>query len=165
MNNIKKTLCLVLTTLLLSGCNNQSTVQQQEDTVTSDEQTISFIQHGELLTASQSYYENGFLYFHDGQFLSYMNVESGVTNVLCWDPLCLHEEAYIDSDCKAITFNDGWLRVIADDGMIWFTAIDHVKRSDGYYDMVYQLRCLNAETDELTVYLEKNDIRFFDFCR
>ena len=149
--------------LILTACDSQGGEGTGEQT---DEGTsFSFEQHGELLTSSASYYENGFLYYHEDQHLYYMNVETGAADVLCWDPLCLHEEANIYSTCKAITFDDGWLRVIADDGMIWFTAWDHIPRSDGFSDRVYQLRCLNVETNELTVYFEKNDIQFFDFWR
>jgi len=159
----KAFLCAALAALLLSGC--ETNPENNDNIDAPKDRLIRFEQHGELTASASSYYSNGFLYYHENGYLSYMNVETGATNTLCWDPLCLHDEQHIYSTCPAITFDDGFLRVLEDDGMVWFTAWDYIERSDGFSDMVYQLRSLDIKTNKLTVYFEKNDVRFFDFWR
>ncbi|MBE6659703.1 MAG: hypothetical protein E7604_14845 [Ruminococcaceae bacterium] len=165
---MKRIICFLITALLLfSGCNNTLTAETSGQTEMDETNGSStFTIAGELLTSQSIFVSGNQLFFHDNGYLSYLNFETGKTFVMCPDPLCLHGgDKKVDSECRAITFDDGHESVLVDGNEIWFTAWSYKKRSDGMHDRVLQLRMMDLKTMDLKIYLEDNTIIFREFWR
>ncbi|MBQ7982166.1 MAG: hypothetical protein IJ302_01245, partial [Clostridia bacterium] len=105
---------------------------------------------------------DGYLYFVDNGWLNFTILKSGQTQVLCFDPLCSHEQITSETTCFALAvISDMESRVLVHDGKVWFTAESLSKTPGG--PTYIQLRSLDLDTMKLEVYLEKNELSITDF--
>ena len=160
---MKKLICLLTAILLLflTACNDQT--NPPKDTAETESATHEWT--GEtipLITAKNGFVSNGYLYFIDNGWLNFTILESGQTQVLCFDPLCIHEERTSKTVCFALAnTTDMESRVLVYDGKVWFTA-KNIPSKPG--DPTYtQLRSLDLNTMKLDIYLEKNELSITDF--
>ena len=160
---MKRLICITITALLLlCGCDHSSTPQSDE---IGDNSTISYEWSDEtlpLITAKSGFTSDGYLYYVDNGWLSFTILKSGQTQVLCFDPLCSHEQITSETTCFALAnINDFESRVLVHDGKVWFTARTFSKTKGG--TEYIQLRSLDLDTMKLEVYLEKNELSITDF--
>ena len=147
--------------LLLCGCDNQIPPERHEDSgnFTTYEWTDETLP---LITAKSGFTSDGYLYFVDNGWLSFTILKTGQTQVLCFDPLCSHEQITSETTCFALAnINDFESRVLVYDGKVWFTARTFSKTPGG--TEYIQLRSLDLDTMKLEVYLEKNELSITDF--
>ncbi len=151
----------LLAAMTIAGCGSGDIPEKNPV-----EDAPAFEREGELLAASASFMADGRLYFHDNGYLSYLNLAAGTQNVLCTDPLCLHDgDQYIYSECPAITFETDRGQVLVDGGEVWFTAWGYKERADGMADRFLQLHKLDLESGKKTVYLEESEALTLPFWR
>ena len=160
---MKKLVCLLTAILLLflTACNDRTS--PTKDTAETDSAAHAWT--GEtlpLITAKNGFVSNGYLYFINSGWLSFTILKSGQTQVLCFDPLCSHEQITSETTCFALAnINDFESRVLVHDGKVWFTARTFSKTPGG--TEYIQLRSLDLDTMKLEVYLEKNELSITDF--
>lgn len=149
--------------LLLCGCNTDTPPNQSQiDDINSSAAHEWTGEALPLTTAKNGFVSNGYLYFVDSGWLNFSILESGQTQVLCFDPLCSHEQITSETTCFALTnINDFESRVLVHDGKVWFTARTFSKTPGG--TEYIQLRSLDLDTMKLEVYLEKNELSITDF--
>lgn len=157
-------LTLTAVLLLLCGCNNETPPNQPQTDDVTHTTNIQMVTSETLplITAKSSFNSGGYLYFIDDGWLSFTILASGQTQVLCFDPLCSHEEKNAETTCSALSnVSDMESRVLVHDGKVWFTAKNLPKKlGDPQY---IQLRSLDLGTMKLEVYLEKNELSIMDF--
>ena len=149
--------------LLLCGCNTDTPPNQSQiDDINSSAAHEWTGEALPLTTAKNGFVSNGYLYFVDSGWLNFTILENGQTQVLCFDPLCSHEQITSETTCFALAnINDFESRVLVHDGKVWFTARTFSKIPGG--TEYTQLRSLDLDTMKLEVYLEKNELSITDF--
>lgn len=166
---MKRLFCFLMTALLLlCGCDNQTTANPpQQDDATTDS---AFEFTGEVLPLKQAqnaYYADGNLYYCKDSFVRFTILESGHDQVLCFDPLCPHDDKTLfrDCPCPAVCFQDSLLaRVLVDDGKAWFLATVF-PGAESDKAVRYHLRCMDLDSMKTKIYLEKNEMRIWDFWK
>ena len=162
---MKKVFAVLLTALLLVSCSSEKQpLNFTENPLTDEVPTSPVIRADETLplhASSSAYYADGTIYFAEGGWLKYMPVETGEARVFCFDPLCIHDELRLDSDCPAIVY-DSSTRVIVENGVCYFIARHSVQTGAASSEDTWQLRAIDIESSRLRV-LYETDIQFFDF--
>jgi len=156
---VRKIICLFLAAMmLLCGCEHQTLPDHRD----SEDNSFASYETLPLITAKSGFCSDGYLYFIDNGWLSFTILKSGQTQVLCFDPLCSHEQITSETTCFALAnINDFESRVLVHDGKVWFTAKTFSKTRGG--TEYIQLRSLDPDTMKLDVYLEKNELSITDF--
>ncbi len=159
---MKKILAFVLL-LFLNGCTAEV---EEKNSVSGTEQTEMMEEILPFSAAENACYANGMLYYPDRGFVRYVNLTTGEDRVLCYDPLCSHDDEDVTADCGCIAYHaeDGFTgRVLAEDGKTWFLAREPISLMPGNTGMYYQIRCIDLENMSLTVYLRENEKMIYDF--
>lgn len=161
---MKKTLCIILMTMMiLCSCNQTPQIGNPDDTAESifTGETIP------LVRARNAFYADGSLYYCKNNFMRFTMLESGHDQVLCFDPLCSHDDQtlLLDCLCPAVCFQDSLLaRVLVDDRKAWFLATVFPE-AESEKAVRYQLRCMDLDSMKTKIYLEKNEMRIWDFWK
>ena len=115
-----------------------------------------------VVEAKNGFCSDGTLYYIQDGWLRYAILQTGRGGILCFDPLCLHDEVTSETTCPALSrMGDFESRVLVHDGCVWFTART-VAANIGDPEYV-QLRCLDLETMKLDIYLKNNELPILDF--
>ncbi len=159
---MKKILILMAAAVMLVSCGRNVNT----DTDTPDSEPAFSGETLPFQTAKNGYYSDGRLYYSDNSFVRYINLSTGEDRVLCYDPLCSHDNETVTADCECIAYcaEDGFTgRVLAEDGRVWFLASEPASMLPGDFTTYYQLRCIDLDDMSLSVYLRTNEMHIYDF--
>jgi len=159
---MKRVLILLLTAFLLVSCGSDG----KDPAETPSGESVPTGKTLPFAAAENGYYANGMLYYTDHGFVRYVNLDTGEDRVLCYDPLCTHDDETVTSDCQCIAYHaaDGFTgRVLADGDRIWFLAEEQPGKIPGDFTTYYQLRCIDLDNMSLNVYLRTNEMHIYDF--
>lgn len=86
--------------------------------------------YSNLIETENAYYFRGF----NSAFLYYFDKASGVSDVLCGKPECLHNANGSNPDCSGYIGNIG-RSLNSDNGRLYFVCLDSAKNRFGYYSI------------------------------
>ncbi|MBQ4575620.1 MAG: hypothetical protein IJA85_10585 [Clostridia bacterium] len=166
---MKKLIFILTMLILLCGCAGNSDKNTTDSD--GDAEKIDIAIGGgtlPLLTAKESGYSTGQVYFSEKSFINYLNIDTGEERILCFDPLCDHNDDPVTTDCECPAYHavSGFLsRILVDKNRVWFTAEVSASGKPGDFTRYTQLRCIDLDDMSLKVYLEKNEVGIYDFWK
>ena len=126
---MKRIWIFLLTAILLVSCGTSGGIGESTTDTGGMAEPVFEGDRLPLLTASNGFYSDGRLYYTDQSFVRCTNLETRDDRVLCYDPLCTHdnEVIYTDCECPAYRAVDGFTGRVLADGEIFQRRLYHIQ--------------------------------------